>query len=54
VVFEADYDEIELQNVVMTSFPWRHRHYVTKITSQNFFNLGPSQSKFLATPVVLD
>jgi len=35
VVFEADYDEIELQNIVMTS------------------NLGPSQSQFLATPVVL-
>jgi len=38
VVFEADYDEIELQNIV------RHK---------NFSNLGPSQSKFLATPVVL-
>jgi len=24
VVFEADYDEIELQNIVMTSFQWHH------------------------------
>jgi len=32
VVFEDDYDEIELQNVVpvMTSFQWCHHHYVTK------------------------
>jgi len=25
VVFEADYDEIELQNTVMTSSPLRHQ-----------------------------
>jgi len=25
VVFKADYDEIKLQNIVMTSFHWRHR-----------------------------
>jgi len=35
VIFEADYDEIELQNIVMTSFPWRHHHYVTKKRHQN-------------------
>jgi len=37
VVFEADYDEIELQNIVMTSFQWRHHYDLTKITSQIFF-----------------
>jgi len=26
VVFEADYDEMELQNIVMTSFQWHHHH----------------------------
>jgi len=26
LVFEADYDEIELQNIVMTSFQWLHHH----------------------------
>jgi len=30
VVFEADYDEIELQSIVMTSFQWRHQNNVTK------------------------
>jgi len=30
VVFEADYDEIELQNIIMTSFQRRHHHDVTK------------------------
>jgi len=40
VIFEADYDEIELQNIVMTSFQWQHHHYVTKIASQNFFQFG--------------
>jgi len=35
VVFEADYDEIELQTIVMTSFPWRHHHCVTKKRHQN-------------------
>jgi len=33
--FEADYDKIELQNIVMTSFQWRHHHYVTKKRHQN-------------------
>jgi len=32
VVFEADYDKIKLQNIVMTSSPLRH---------QNFFQLRP-------------
>jgi len=64
VVFEADYEEIELQNTVMTSFQWRHHYSVTEKQwhhhysvnekrHKNFSNLGPSQSKFLATPVVL-
>jgi len=35
VVFEADYDEIELKNIVMTTFQWRHHHYVTKKRHQN-------------------
>jgi len=30
-VFEADYDKIELQNIVMMSFQWCHHHYVIKI-----------------------
>jgi len=30
VVFEADYDEIKLQNIVMMSFQWCHHHYVTE------------------------
>jgi len=38
----------------MTSFQWRHRFYVTKPKSQEFFIfLSPSQSKFLATPVLI-
>jgi len=36
VVFEADYDEIELQNIVMTSSPLRHRE---------FFQFGPLSIK---------
>jgi len=54
VVFEADYEEIKLQNIVMTSFQWRHHHCVTEKRHKNFFNSGSSQSKFLAEPVVLD
>jgi len=42
---------------VLTSFQRRHCYYdiknVTKLTSQDFSILGPSQSKFLATSVVL-
>jgi len=57
VVFEADYDEIELENIVMTSFQWRHHHSssrnVTNITSQIFSNFISSQLKFLAALVVL-
>jgi len=26
VFFEADYDEIKLQNIAMTSFKWRYHH----------------------------
>jgi len=46
VVFQAVYDEIELQKAIMTSSPLRHQNNVTKI-----FYFGLSQSKFLATPV---
>jgi len=35
VVFEADYDKIELQNIVMTLFQCRHHHYVTEKRHQN-------------------
>jgi len=37
VVFEVDYDEIELQDIVMTSSPfrWRHHHYITEKRHQN-------------------
>jgi len=58
VVFEADYDEMELQNIVMTSFQWRHHRYVTESRHQNnvtkIFQFGPLPIKILATPVVLD
>jgi len=44
VVFEADYDKIELQNIVMASFQWCHHHYVTEKRHQNnvsnFFQFG--------------
>jgi len=57
VVFEADYDKIKFK-----IYLWRYfsggititsPKNVTKITSQKFSNLGPSQSKFLVAPVVL-
>jgi len=35
VVFEADYDVIELQNIVMMSFQWLHHHYVPRKRHQN-------------------
>jgi len=35
VVFEVDYDEIKLQNIVMTSFQKRHHHYVTEKRHQS-------------------
>jgi len=37
---------------LMTSFQWRYCYYITKLTLQNVSMLGPSQSKFLVTPVV--
>jgi len=53
VVFEADNDKIELQNILMTSFQWSHHHYVTKITSQKLFQFAHLLPiKFLATPVL--
>jgi len=30
VLFQADYDEIEVQKIVITSFQWCHHHYVTE------------------------
>jgi len=44
MVFEADYDKIELQNIVMTSFhfQWCHHHYVTK----NFPIWAPPNQNF--------
>jgi len=30
VVFQADYDKIKVQKIVMTSFQWRHHHYITE------------------------
>jgi len=50
MVFQTDYDEIELQKV--SSFQWRHHRKTSpcKIMSQNFSLLGTLQSKFLATP----
>jgi len=56
VVFQTDYDKIELQKSVMTSFQFRHLYYVTenaiKLASQDFLILGSSQPKFLATPML--
>jgi len=43
MVFEVDYDEIELQNIVMMSSPLRHQNNVTKLfpiwtpPNQNFW-----------------
>jgi len=47
VVFQADYDEIELQKIITFTSPKN----VTKTRHTFFPNLGPFQSKFLATPV---
>jgi len=45
VVFEADYDEIEFKNIVITSFrdviTITSPKNVTRITSQIFFQFGP-------------
>jgi len=46
VVFEANYDKINLQNIVMTSFQWHHHHYVTNIASQKFFQFGLLSQNF--------
>jgi len=35
MVFEADCDEIELINIVTTSFQWRHHHYFIEKRHQN-------------------
>jgi len=55
VFFQTVYDEIELKKSIITPFPLRHRicvtKNVTKIASQDFSILGPTQSKFLATSV---
>jgi len=56
VVFQTDYDKIELKNqlghgfsnvVVITSL----ENFI-KLTSQDFPILGPAQSEFLTTPMV--
>jgi len=38
---------------IIKLFQWRHHNYVTKIMSQNFPICSHSQSKVLATPVIL-
>jgi len=35
MLFQADYDEIKLQNLVMTSFQWRYHHYIIVKRHQN-------------------
>jgi len=49
VAFEADYDEIELSNIVMTSFWWRHHHYGTEKRHQNnvtiFYPIWPPHNQ---------
>jgi len=57
VVFEADYDEIELQKysydvITITSSTLRHQKRHQNNVTNFFFDLGPSQSKFLAMPVI--
>jgi len=53
VVFQSDYDEIELPTKsVMTSFQWRNHNYISK-KCHNIFDVGPLPIKFLATPVVV-
>jgi len=59
VIFEADYDKIKLQKSSYDIISVMSHHCIIKKRHQNnftkiFSNLGPSQSKFLATPVVLD
>jgi len=53
VVYEADNNKIKLQSIVMMSSPLHCRKTLPKWHNKSFSNLGPSQSKFLATPVVL-
>jgi len=33
VLFQADYEEVKLQKIVMTLFHWCHYYYVTEKTS---------------------
>jgi len=46
MVFETDYDEIEIQNIVMTSFQWRQHHYVTEKRHKNFLIWAPLNQNF--------
>jgi len=47
VVFKGDYDEIKLQTIViMTSFKWRHHHYVTEKQLEFDFFLSSAQVCF--------
>jgi len=45
VVFQTDYDEIELKKSVMASFQWRYHYYVIEKRHQTnvtrFFHFGP-------------
>jgi len=45
----------EITSLKCWTFQWRHHNYVTEKRHQNIvtkiFHFGPSQSKFLATPV---
>jgi len=58
MVFQVDYDEIEVQKIVMTSSQWRHHCYDSEKRHKNyvtiFSNLGLLQSKFLATPMLIE
>jgi len=48
--FQANYDKIELQNIVMTSFQWSHHHQVTEKRHQNNVTIF---FQFLATQVTV-
>jgi len=37
---------MELQNIVMTSFQWRHHHYVTEKRPKNFPIWAPPNQNF--------
>jgi len=60
VFFEADYDEIELQNIVMTSSPLHHRKTLPN-NVRKIFQFGPPlikisgyASTFISCGVLID